>query len=125
MNAAEIRKTVDQALARHRKFGAGSAYHVGAEVALEDALSESTGEFRSVGVINGPATVKNMTAAARAAWPAKRGGERGGAGRPQIDGARKVNVLLPADTIEQARKLGDGNLSLGLRIAVKSAAELC
>lgn len=51
------------------------------------------------------------------------GGRREGAGRPALEGARRVNVILPADTIEQARKLGAGNLSLGLRLAVKTATK--
>lgn len=51
------------------------------------------------------------------------GGKREGAGRPALEDARRVNVILPAETIDQARKLGDGNLSLGLRLAVKTATE--
>ena len=44
-------------------------------------------------------------------------------GRQTRDGAtvRRVQVMLDDDTIERAKALGDGNLSLGLRIAAREA----
>ena len=44
-------------------------------------------------------------------------------GRQTLDGAtvRRVQVMLDAATIEAARKLGAGNLSAGIRKAVKEA----
>lgn len=54
----------------------------------------------------------------------KRGGPRKGAGRKTQDGAKemqRVNVSLDAGTIAKARKLGDGNLSAGIRKAVNDA----
>ena len=44
-------------------------------------------------------------------------------GRQTRDGAtvRRVQVMLDAATIEAARKLGAGNLSAGIRKAVKEA----
>lgn len=52
----------------------------------------------------------------------RHGGARPGAGRPaEIEGARRVNVMLDAATIEAAKKLGAGNLSAGIRKAVKEA----
>ncbi len=41
-------------------------------------------------------------------------------GRPTTVDAKRVNVMLDADTIEVARKMGDGNLSAGIRLAVKA-----
>ena len=54
----------------------------------------------------------------------KRGGPRKGAGRKTTDGAKdmqRVNVSLDTKTIAKARKLGDGNLSAGIRKAVNDA----
>ena len=44
-------------------------------------------------------------------------------GRQTRDGAdvRRVQVMLDEDTIERAKALGDDNLSMGLRIAVREA----
>ena len=44
-------------------------------------------------------------------------------GRQTRDGAevRRVQVMLDEDTIERAKALGEGNLSMGLRIAVREA----
>lgn len=54
----------------------------------------------------------------------KRGGARPGAGRPaEIEGARRVNVMLDAETIEAAKKIGAGNLSAGIRKAVKEVSK--
>lgn len=53
------------------------------------------------------------------------GGGRPGAGRPTADGAtgmQRKNVSLDQVTIDGARALGDGDLSLGLRRAVAIAA---
>lgn len=58
---------------------------------------------------------------AAAAAP-KHGGARPGAGRPAgIESARRVNVMLDAATIERARAIGAGNLSAGIRLAVREA----
>ena len=48
----------------------------------------------------------------------KRGGKREGAGRPSI-GVRKVRLTLDDETITKGTKIGEGNLSLGVRTAVK------
>jgi hypothetical protein len=48
-----------------------------------------------------------------------RGGKREGAGRPSI-GVRKVQLTLDDQTIKKGTAIGDGNLSLGVRIAVAS-----
>jgi hypothetical protein len=50
--------------------------------------------------------------------PGTRGGKREGAGRPSI-GVRKVRLTLDDETIDKGMDIGDGNLSLGVRIAVK------
>jgi hypothetical protein len=50
--------------------------------------------------------------------PSSRGGKREGAGRPSI-GVRKVQLTLDAETIDKGTKIGEGNLSRGIRIAVK------
>lgn len=53
-----------------------------------------------------------------------RGGPRKGAGRKTQDGAKetkRVNVSLDAKTVAKARKLGNGNLSAGIRRAVNAA----
>jgi hypothetical protein len=47
-----------------------------------------------------------------------RGGKRQGAGRPST-GVRRVQVSLDDETIDKATNIGDGNLSRGVRIAVK------
>ena len=50
------------------------------------------------------------------------GGAREGAGRPAEDkasGLQRYHVLLDTGTVDKARKLGDGNLSLGLRLMAK------
>ena len=69
-------------------------------------------------VIRGlPAKIEAAVAAAKP----RRGGARPGGGRPAADGARGMtrrNVTLDDETVDAARKLGDGDLSLGLRRAV-------
>src|SRR6266550_5218290 len=47
-----------------------------------------------------------------------RGGRREGPGRPSI-GVRKVRLTLADHTIDKGRNIGEGNLSRGVRIAVK------
>jgi hypothetical protein len=47
-----------------------------------------------------------------------RGGKRKGAGRPSI-GVRKVRLTLDDKTINKGTDIGEGNLSRGVRIAVK------
>jgi hypothetical protein len=47
-----------------------------------------------------------------------RGGKREGAGRPSI-GVRKVQLSLDDQTIDKGKNIGAGNLSLGVRIAVR------
>ena len=54
---------------------------------------------------------KNETSTAR-------GGKRKGAGRPPL-GVRKVRLTLDDQTIKKGTGIGEGNLSLGVRIAVK------
>jgi hypothetical protein len=46
------------------------------------------------------------------------GGKRKGAGRPSI-GVRKVRLTLDDETIHKGTEIGEGNLSRGVRIAVK------
>jgi hypothetical protein len=51
------------------------------------------------------------------------GGPREGAGRKaedEAEGTARYNVSLDAPTVKKAKKLGEGNLSLGLRKAVKA-----
>ena len=45
-------------------------------------------------------------------------------GRQTRDGAavRRVQVMLDEETVERAKALGEGNLSQGIRKAVKSAS---
>ena len=47
-----------------------------------------------------------------------RGGQREGAGRPAI-GVRKVQLTLNDVAISKGTEIGEGNLSQGVRIAVK------
>lgn len=54
----------------------------------------------------------------------RRGGVRVGAGRKAADGAEgtaRYNVALDDATVKKARKIGGGNLSLGIRKAVDAA----
>jgi hypothetical protein len=53
------------------------------------------------------------------------GGKREGAGRKPIGAARMVavTVTLPADLIEKLEQLGEGNLSAGIREAVRQFDE--
>ena len=50
----------------------------------------------------------------------KRGGARPGAGRPPLDtvAMSRANVTLDIKTVEKAKKIGTGNLSEGIRLAV-------
>lgn len=51
-----------------------------------------------------------------------RGGPRKGAGRHTGDGAKgmkRYNVSLDPETVETARQIGGGNISQGIRLAVK------
>lgn len=48
----------------------------------------------------------------------KRGGARKGAGLPKIEGGKRVEMILAPDHIEKAKKLGDGNVSKGVRAAL-------
>ena len=50
--------------------------------------------------------------------PATHGGKREGAGRPPT-GVRKVQLTLDDKTIDKGTDIGEGNLSRGVRIAVK------
>ena len=51
----------------------------------------------------------------------KRGGYRRGLGRKaDVSGTKRINVSLDPVTVEKARRIGNGNLSLGMRMAVKS-----
>jgi len=55
-----------------------------------------------------------------------RGGVREGQGRKAPDGVvdtMRVNVSLDQATIDNARDIGDGNLSAGIRIAVAKASK--
>lgn len=49
-----------------------------------------------------------------------KGGTRPGAGRPALD-VRPVTMRLSAQDIEQAKKLGDGNVTAGIRRALAAA----
>ena len=49
------------------------------------------------------------------------GGAREGAGRPAT-GTRRVNVTLDTPTLARAKEIGDGNVSEGLRRAVRDWA---
>lgn len=51
----------------------------------------------------------------------KRGGARAGAGRKSSDGVAVVrkNVTLDAETIATMRKIGGGDLSIGIRRAAR------
>jgi len=46
---------------------------------------------------------------------------RGAGRKPTIarDGGRRINVHLDEETVQIAREIGDGNLSLGIREAMK------
>ncbi len=44
--------------------------------------------------------------------------------RPAKLRTQRINVTLDSDTIATAKQLGNGNLSRGLRIAVKQSQEL-
>lgn len=47
------------------------------------------------------------------------GGKRKGSGRPAL-GYKRVNVMLGDGHIDKATKIGDGNLSLGVRKAIET-----
>ena len=52
----------------------------------------------------------------------QRGGYRRGAGRKaEVTKTKRINVSLDPVTVEKARKMGCGNLSLGLRKAVNTS----
>ena len=52
----------------------------------------------------------------------QRGGYRRGAGRKaEVTNTKRINVSLDPVTVDKARKMGEGNLSLGLRKAVSKS----
>jgi hypothetical protein len=59
-----------------------------------------------------------MQRKARRKTPSTHGGKREGAGRPSI-GGRRVQLTLDDKTIDKGTDIGEGNLSRGVRIAVK------
>lgn len=49
----------------------------------------------------------------------------GTAGRPpKMGGGGRINVYLDAASVEAARRLGEGNVSLGIRRAIEACAQL-
>lgn len=55
----------------------------------------------------------------------KRGGKRENAGRPTPDKAQSLKrktVMLDDATVDKATGIGEGNLSAGIRIAVKRSS---
>ena len=44
--------------------------------------------------------------------------------KPRLPDAKRVNLFLDESTTENAKQIGNGNLSLGVRIAVKECHEL-
>jgi hypothetical protein len=61
---------------------------------------------------------EQMKRKAEKTTPATHGGKREGAGRTSI-GVRNVQLTLDDETIDKGTDIGDGNLSRGVRIAVK------
>ena len=57
--------------------------------------------------------------------PSKRGGARPGSGpKPLYDAPMtRRNVMLDDETVDKARRIGAGNLSDGIRIAVRKVRE--
>lgn len=53
-----------------------------------------------------------------------RGGPREGAGRPRLEAEpqRRHNIMLSDAVADKARKLGNGNLSAGIRKALEEYA---
>ena len=50
----------------------------------------------------------------------KRGGSRPGAGQyPKIEDLRRINITVQGEDIQRARAIGDGNVSLGIRTAIR------
>lgn len=50
----------------------------------------------------------------------RRGGIRPGAGQyPKMDDLHRINITVQGSDIEHARILGEGNVSLGIRIAIR------
>lgn len=52
----------------------------------------------------------------------KHGGPREGAGRKTVDhvSTQSYKVTLDAETVKFAKKIGNGNMSYGIRVAVKN-----
>jgi hypothetical protein len=63
-------------------------------------------------------TNTNVAKTPKSKKPSTQGGKRKGAGRPSL-GVRKVRLTLDDETINKGTDIGDGNLSRGVRIAVK------
>jgi hypothetical protein len=52
------------------------------------------------------------------------GGARRGAGKKAPDGlARRVNITITERSIEQAKALGNGNVSRGIALALETASK--
>lgn len=45
------------------------------------------------------------------------------AGRPPLPDGKRVQVMLDENTIKQGRRIGEGNLSLGIRRAVEKCVQ--
>lgn len=50
-----------------------------------------------------------------------RGGARPGAGKPKIEGLVRVQITITEKDKAKAKKLGNGNVSEGIRIALKKS----
>ncbi len=48
-----------------------------------------------------------------------RGSRRRGAGRPRSVGGRRIQLYLDDDSLQVAAQLGDGNISMGIRQALR------
>ncbi len=53
----------------------------------------------------------------------KRGGARANAGLPKIEGGKRVELILGPKHITKAKKLGDGNVTKGIRVALDSVSQ--
>ena len=69
-------------------------------------------------------TTQTEDQAAEATSVAQAGVVKKTKGRVALDGVtvRRAQVMLDDETVQRAKALGDGNISLGLRRAVKEAA---
>lgn len=114
MKTSEIRKIVDAAIVRYNNQSRSYGITPPSQI-LEEEILAATGESKIVPLVEKP-TISEMLRAAKSVLNP--------VGRPsEMSGGKKVNTYLDAESISIATRLGNGNVSEGIRKALKQAGE--